>query len=202
MNYIYTEESILKHHGIRGQKWGKHNGPPYPLSDAKHNSVVKKSKRKTDVKKMSDEELEKKVRRLNLEKKYKDLKTSDYYDKKKYASDVLKSTKKISDATQVIDKTGISKGVSAVLDGSSKAINNSKRKKQTKIDASNISDTDLKKYVKRMELEKKYNELTDGDIKTGREKVLDILDVAGGIAGMAASAYIVYNIAKNIKMKK
>ena len=31
----------LSHHGIKGQHWGKRNGPPYPLSDAKHNKVVK-----------------------------------------------------------------------------------------------------------------------------------------------------------------
>lgn len=32
---------VIEHHGIKGQKWGTRHGPPYPLSDKAHNSVVK-----------------------------------------------------------------------------------------------------------------------------------------------------------------
>lgn len=32
---------VIEHHGIKGQKWGVKHGPPYPLSDKAHNSVVK-----------------------------------------------------------------------------------------------------------------------------------------------------------------
>lgn len=31
-------EEILEHHGIKGQKWGVRNGPPYPLSRGKSGS--------------------------------------------------------------------------------------------------------------------------------------------------------------------
>lgn len=31
----------LSHHGIKGQKWGEQNGPPYPLSTKVHNMVVR-----------------------------------------------------------------------------------------------------------------------------------------------------------------
>lgn len=34
----------LYHHGIKGQTWGVTNGPPYPLSQAEHNSVVSEAK--------------------------------------------------------------------------------------------------------------------------------------------------------------
>lgn len=33
----------LTHHGILGQKWGKQNGPPYPLSAGKHSAAEKKA---------------------------------------------------------------------------------------------------------------------------------------------------------------
>lgn len=33
----------LAHHGIMGQKWGKRNGPPYPLSPGAHSSSEKKA---------------------------------------------------------------------------------------------------------------------------------------------------------------
>lgn len=40
MHYIYTHENHLAHHGIKGQRWGVMNGPPYPLGKAVHNRVV------------------------------------------------------------------------------------------------------------------------------------------------------------------
>jgi len=36
-------ENELYHHGIRGQKWGQRNGPPYPLSPSKHSASEKKA---------------------------------------------------------------------------------------------------------------------------------------------------------------
>ena len=35
----------LYHHGIKGQRWGVRNGPPYPLSSKVHASVVKRKRR-------------------------------------------------------------------------------------------------------------------------------------------------------------
>ena len=37
---VIPENSDLTHHGIDGMKWGKRNGPPYPLSEKQHNKVV------------------------------------------------------------------------------------------------------------------------------------------------------------------
>ena len=34
--------SYLVHHGIAGQKWGKRNGPPYPLDYNDHSAAEKK----------------------------------------------------------------------------------------------------------------------------------------------------------------
>lgn len=35
--------TYLQHHGILGQKWGKKNGPPYPLDEQKHSNSEKKA---------------------------------------------------------------------------------------------------------------------------------------------------------------
>lgn len=40
-------ENELKHHGIVGQKWGKRNGPPYPLDDSDLSYAEKKAQRAT-----------------------------------------------------------------------------------------------------------------------------------------------------------
>lgn len=41
MIYYYSDE--LYHHGILGQRWGKKNGPPYPLSAKDHSASEKKA---------------------------------------------------------------------------------------------------------------------------------------------------------------
>lgn len=37
------DQNYLSHHGIKGQKWGKKNGPPYPLSSNQHSMAEKAS---------------------------------------------------------------------------------------------------------------------------------------------------------------
>lgn len=40
--------TYLVHHGIKGQRWGKRNGPPYPLAPSDHSALEKKALRKTN----------------------------------------------------------------------------------------------------------------------------------------------------------
>lgn len=50
--YYYT--SHLAHHGIKGQKWGVENGPPYPLGSGDHNASERKAGWRSSLKKSSD----------------------------------------------------------------------------------------------------------------------------------------------------
>lgn len=64
------ESNYLAHHGILGQKWGKKNGPPYPLDAGEHSSSEKKA-----------------GWRESLHQKH---------EQKKFAKDIKKATKKVS----------------------------------------------------------------------------------------------------------
>ena len=44
MTYYYTNS--LQHHGILGQKWGRRNGPPYPLDPEDHSKAEKEAAKK------------------------------------------------------------------------------------------------------------------------------------------------------------
>lgn len=43
MYKVQRSQDGLEHHGIKGQKWGVRNGPPYPLKEGSHSSGEKKA---------------------------------------------------------------------------------------------------------------------------------------------------------------
>lgn len=113
------QDKILIHHGIRGQRWGSRNGPPYPLDSEDHSASEKKAgwrksldsnsdtknqpnrrsdkepTTKAERKEMSTNDLRRRIERLELEKKLSELEKSDSRKAMesggKYALDILKS---------------------------------------------------------------------------------------------------------------
>lgn len=66
---MYTPSyDYLEHHGIEGQKWGKRNGPPYPLDYNDHSAAEKKKNPKGKLDKYSRKE--EKIERRRLKEKY------------------------------------------------------------------------------------------------------------------------------------
>lgn len=51
--YLYSE---LFHHGIKGQKWGVRNGPPYPLEKSPKGGIIEEAIRSGKVKKTINRE--------------------------------------------------------------------------------------------------------------------------------------------------
>lgn len=124
-----TYSTELCHHGILGQRWGKKNGPPYPLDAGDHSASEKKagwkkslSEERSKIKSMSNEELRQKVYRKNLERQY-----------KHYSS-------KIGDSRTVNDALDVTKKGFRTAGGVANALSKGLQfKNQPKLD--NIDDT-------------------------------------------------------------
>lgn len=81
---MYSRNAELYHHGIKGQKWGVQNGPPYPLGSGKGSSRSVKEKHLNDnsykgrtYKRLSFNSTRQIVRHNELIRKQ-----NDYYNKK------------------------------------------------------------------------------------------------------------------------
>ena len=127
MNPYSTE---LAHHGILGQRWGKRNGPPYPLDVEDHSASEKKAGWRKSVKSMSDEELRQKISRKRLENDY------------KYYSSKVGKSRELNDAFDITKK-----GLRTAGNAASALSKGLSLKNKSKID--NIEDSDDKSLTKK-----------------------------------------------------
>lgn len=67
----------------------------------------------------------------------------------------------------------------------------SRKKRRPKQDYSRISDGELRRRVQRLQLERSYASLTDPGLSRGKQKALDVLDIAGDFMAIAASGAII-----------
>lgn len=111
-------EDYLSHHGIKGQKWGQQNGPPYPLPSIVSSAVKKavvsgaikkakdtvknykiKRKRKASLEKARATKAEKKAQREEQNKKEEKARKREEAYKK-----FVEGSKKADEATQAVEK--------------------------------------------------------------------------------------------------
>ena len=84
-NPYVREELYLMHHGILGQRWGKRNGPPYPLGASDHSASEKKAGWRQSLADKRDE----KKQFNNYKKSLINASISDkYYDRAKLRRDL------------------------------------------------------------------------------------------------------------------
>ena len=199
------ETTYIKHHGIKGQKWGSRNGPPYPIAAGKHSAAEKRAgsatkkkvkyggasqltpeqermnKEATDrgvvsnyTKKvtgdshmsnnrkaadMTTAELQAYNTRRQAEDQYKDFQRKDYQKYQEQQAKGLKTAKEIVNVTK--DQTNM-------IEKSVKDYYDTRHKRQkAAMDLSNMSDDELRRRINRMDMERRYRELTPAEISKG-----------------------------------
>lgn len=192
-------EYELYHHGVRGMKWGIRR---YQNKDGSLTAAGKK-RYSDDVKNMSTDELRKKVNRMNMENRYIDLTRSPSSRVSRTSDSVEKASKTAGDINKIYkttkgDKDPKGKLASQAIDGVSRtaraakkidnAVGNKSHTKKTRAKLESMSDSDLAKSVERLDLEKQYSRLQKNKIDSGKIHVSEVLDIAGDVIGIGASA--------------
>lgn len=86
-------------------------------------------------------------------------------------------------------KWGVRKDVYKSIGNISKSASNVVRKTNNKKkNYSNLSNEELRRRIDRLQLEKRYSELTGDDMSKGKRRAMQILDISGDVASVAASA--------------
>lgn len=211
----FVNKDELYHWGIKGMKWGVRR---YQNEDGTLTAAGKKRRKNysDETKSMSTDELRRKVNRMNNEHRYIDLTKSSSSPISKTADGVERVTRSAGDVNKIykatkgdnnpysklagqgIDATARTARLAKKIDSASRdAWDTEKAKKKLE----KMSDSELARQVDRLNLEQQYSRLRDSDVRRGKLRANDVLDAAGDILAIGASAV---TIAVGIKklMKK
>ena len=197
----FISDDELYHYGIKGQKWGVRR---YQNKDGSLTPAGKKRRSSSDeVRNMSTDELRQKVRRLNNEQRYIDLTKSSRSSISKTADGIERVSRIGGDVNKIYksmygENNPYSKVANQGIDAMSrtarltKKIDSNVRSKNDRAKAlkklETMSDADLAKEVDRLDLEQQYSRLSNSKIRRGKISVNEVLDMAGDIVGIGASA--------------
>ena len=218
MSYGYVrpvQPDEIYHHGVLGQKWGKKNGPPYPLGASDHSASERKAGWRKSIKDSSGNRKQKikkgaKIAAATAATAATVASTAAGVKSAKDAAKTRERVNKISGkSSEKTDhsnsafkpgKDGKPSRVEKIARSSNETVNefkkvannkqNQKVKKASYDEVHKMSDAELNKKIDRMAREKRYRDLKyEQDlISQGSSKTAEILDVVGTATVLASSA--------------
>lgn len=199
MSEIQTDELFLEHHGIKGQKWGirryqNEDGSLTPEGMKRYNpgapdKITRERDKKTGAtryfyKDSSGNEITYKtnIKQLDYDQLV-DLNKQVQIENKINKEVADKQVNTARDAKEALDSSA------RVLDATARALPTGNGK-VVKKDYSDLSDQELRNRISRLQLEESYGRLSGETkyIKSGSEKTREILQTAGSIVAIGASA--------------
>lgn len=179
-NPYVREELYLMHHGIAGQKWGKRNGPPYPLSAGAHSASEKKAGWRKSL--------------------------SDRSDDHKYAKAVKKEIKLLKKEHKILRKEGQSNKWSNALN---KTLDQEDKRHtlEDKIGRERAGKVNDKLRAKRNKsiktaIKRKIDSITPEQKAKAKKIAIKALKIAGAVAITAAVAYAGFKFGVNPLVSK
>lgn len=104
---------------------------------------------------------------------------------------VENKSKSDAKASDLINQRTLSAASNAAKSMSTLAKNSANAERErmkANMDLSNMSDNELRNYITRYNLEKTYKDIATRDVKTGRDKVAEVMSFAGDALAVGASA--------------
>ena len=187
---MHSRNAELYHHGIKGQKWGVSNGPPYPLSDevstGKRLKKIEKLQKKIEqnrgyMKEHEDYYKNKADREAVMKKNDRDQKVKKIIDNT--VRKIEKANKKIEKANEKFEKQS-----SRIEKHNERQLENSPGRKLAKEDALKAEIKIKKLLAKENGGKYRYKDMTDEEKEYYRKNVEKKIATAAWVTLLTASA--------------
>ena len=167
--------NYIKHHGIKGQKWGvrrfqNKDGSLTPAGEKRYNSE------KSDEEREAERKLDEAMRNMQKAMFKRNVSTADEMVKK---------------ATESYGKMSKAKKEAAKKEAV----------KKIKDDVSKMSDKELKAIVNRLNMEERYTQIMSSRVETGRDKVGELLETVGKLVATGVTVMTLMDKMEKLKTK-